>query len=167
MRWGKLRRWASGALLGISCLPMACSHLSPRTDPEFGPMRVGAESPVDAPMGVPMAALPQPEPVAGEAAEVVRATAESPDTASKNALPISLDTVLRLAEDQNPQIRLARAKVGVAFAERGGCQEPLATGSFCRCRILAAFRRHPIARGAAHHERYRRLLQLASVECGV
>jgi outer membrane protein TolC len=97
---------------------MACSHLSPRTDPEFGPMRVGAESPVDAPMGVPMVALPQPEPVAGEAAEVVRATAESPDTASKNALPISLDTVLRLAEDQNPQIRLARAKVGVAFAER-------------------------------------------------
>ena len=48
-----------------------------------------------------------PEPIAAPAAEAAPA----------NVLPITLDTVLRLAEEQNTQVALARARVAEACAE--------------------------------------------------
>jgi outer membrane protein TolC len=47
------------------------------------------------------------------------ASAAVPPAAAAPPLPVSLDTVLRLAEDQNAQIRLARARVREACALQG------------------------------------------------
>jgi outer membrane protein TolC len=114
-----LRRWARWALVSLPCLPLACSHLPDRPASEFTPMHLAPESPVDAPMGIPITSNSQsPSPLDDDRPEVVRASAAAPDLTAQKTLPISIDTVLRLAEEQNPQIRVARAKVGVALAER-------------------------------------------------
>src|SRR5687768_16108059 len=42
----------------------------------------------------------------------------APAASATKALPVSLDAVFRLAEEQNPQIALARAKVREASAEK-------------------------------------------------
>lgn len=119
MHCRNLRRWARWVVIGMPWFPLACSHLPERAVSDPSPMRLAPESPVDFPMGGPLSAvLPEAEPGVETSSEVVRATAASPDAPARTSLPISLDTVFRLAEEQNPQIRIARAKVCAAFVER-------------------------------------------------
>lgn len=119
MRCRNLRRWARWVVIGMPWFPLACSHLPDRAFPDPSPMQLAPASPVDFPMGGQVdTAWSEGEPAIGTSAEVVRATAATPDASTRTTLPISLDTVFRLAEEQNPQIRIARAKVCAAFAER-------------------------------------------------
>lgn len=114
MRHLSLRRWARLGILGMPGLGIACSHMpvdQPRAVPK--PMTLGPSSPVDAAIGI-----SQTEPEKTEPESTIRASGNEAKPAEKQRLPISLDTVLRLAEEQNPQIGVARAKVGAACAEK-------------------------------------------------
>ncbi len=44
---------------------------------------------------------------------------ESPNTSAPKVIPISLDTVFRLAQDRNGQIQIARAKLNEAYLDHG------------------------------------------------
>jgi len=64
-------------------------------------------------------------------------------------LPISLDAVLRLAEEQEPQVAVARARIARRVPSRSGRKRilPEVTGGH---RLLAARGRHPAAGRAAY-----------------
>lgn len=101
-----LRRWAQVFLAGLPLLGgVACVSTPLQGQPPAGvlPAPVAHE---DAP---PAAPAPAAAPAAGPADEVKEAPAVK-------QIPLSLDTVLRLAEDQNPQIALARARVAESCA---------------------------------------------------
>lgn len=110
----KLPAWtASLPLLGLGCLPLQPTAGVERV-PE-APRAVRAADP-DAPRpdsdpDEPADAAAEPEPIPGP--PLVEEAA-----ASARIVPISLDTVLRLAEEQNPQIAIARARLEEACAER-------------------------------------------------
>jgi outer membrane protein TolC len=95
-----------------------CAQLmpSPLTTPAVvraqadGPKSARLSAPVVSQLPEEQAPAPHPAPANGSAA--------LPETLSSKALPISLDTVLRLAQDQNGQVAIARAKLDEAFAQR-------------------------------------------------
>jgi outer membrane protein TolC len=103
-----LSRLARLGMIGVPCLGLACSQVPIAKSTAPNPMQALPSSAVD-----PAMSLVTYEEPAKEAS--VRAAA--PD-AKPQPLSISLDTVLRLAEEQNPQIALARGKVGVASTEQ-------------------------------------------------
>jgi outer membrane protein TolC len=72
----------------------------------------------EAPVAEPIAAPQVAEPIA--APQPVESAPPSPGVTSATIrlVPIDLDTVLRLAEDQNAQIALARARVQEAYAQK-------------------------------------------------
>ncbi len=55
---------------------------------------------------------------AGEAAPAVDPAVPAPEAAAERVVPISLDTVFRMAEGQNAQVARARAQVDQALAEQ-------------------------------------------------
>ncbi len=69
--------------------------------------QVAADAPVET--------LPTPKPAPQAGAPAPWST---PATPANHLLPISLDTVLRLAEEQNPQVALARERVRQAYADK-------------------------------------------------
>jgi outer membrane protein TolC len=109
-----IRRLAKLGMMGLPALGLACSQV-PATAPRAlpSPMLQLPHSPVDAAMGITQGEPPVEEP--GSA--TVRAYGAETKL-ERQALPISLDTVLRLAEEQNPQVSVARAKVRAACAEK-------------------------------------------------
>jgi outer membrane protein TolC len=120
--WGLL----GGAAIWLS---QGCAQFAgiPATVFESAPViQAAAQAPPPAeagqPTGAPAAQLPAESPEAPPANEspavVPNGTAQPAAEAASHALPISLDAVLHLAEDQNPQIALARERVHEAFAEK-------------------------------------------------
>jgi outer membrane protein TolC len=98
-------RWLSA--LGAAGLLVACGCA------EFGPTAV-LRAPVVRAAAEETAVLPAPQAVTDR--PPVRASLTEPEPGK--ILPISLDTVLRLAQDQNGQINLARERLQEAFASR-------------------------------------------------
>ena len=97
-RWGG----AGLALLGLACASGALAQSAPPTPAAQGSTGSGGSLPPAEPPSLPAAAekdMPTP------AQEV-------------KPLPINLDTVLRLAEGQNTQIAIARARIREACAEK-------------------------------------------------
>jgi outer membrane protein TolC len=82
--------WAAGLLAAATC---ACPPPAPR-------------------------ARAQEAPAAGRAAPAEELPPPAGAEASPRALPVNLDTVLRLAQDQNVQVSLAREKLQEAYAGR-------------------------------------------------
>lgn len=102
-------------LVGASVSTLAgCAQLAPTAGLGLQTPRVVRGATAEPPGTV--KALPEtiPPPRSGFAAAQLGAPAAAPG----KPLPISLDAVLRLAEEQNPQIALARAKVREASAEK-------------------------------------------------
>jgi outer membrane protein TolC len=97
----RLARWG---IAGLPCLGLACAQV-PNSDLRSPP----------APAAYP--ASPGP---AADASFNVRLSPEpvAHDANHREALTVSLDAVLRLAEEKNPQIEVQRAKVASAFAEK-------------------------------------------------
>ncbi len=87
-------------------LAAGCAQLLP------GQMVARGQAPVEP--AKPQAAVLLPPP---QAQGLLPATATAHEVASR-ALPINLDTVLRLAHDQNGQVAIARSKLDEAFAQR-------------------------------------------------
>src|ERR1043166_637717 len=107
MRRLGLRRLLRLGILGLPGLGLACTHMpsADRTPPN--PMQLLPHSPVDYPMSMSPAIQPRMSP---DPAVVPSATREQ--------LPMTLDAVLRLAGEQNPQVMIAQAKVAAACAEK-------------------------------------------------
>src|SRR5262245_12083389 len=93
--------------LGPACLllSLGCSPIPPLPLPPSDAV-VRAQAPQTLPPTLP----PQPAPEA--------APAEVAPAAVPHVLPINLDTVLRLAQDQNGQVAVAREKLNEAFAQQ-------------------------------------------------
>jgi len=91
--------------IGIGCSEMPLADRSPP-----GPMSLLPHAPIDHAMGV--------SPVSTPSSSSIRLASASSTCPAHETLPISLDTVLRLAEQQNPQVAIARSKVCTAFAEK-------------------------------------------------
>jgi outer membrane protein TolC len=110
-RLASLRRLAAGLwgaglpLWGLSCAQMAASAPPPE------PAVVRAASAEG------QATLPDKLPAKPETLEVAPRPAAA-EAEPVHAVPISLDTVLRLAQDQNSKINVAREQVREAFAEK-------------------------------------------------
>jgi hypothetical protein len=104
-----LRRLLRTGLMVLPGLGVACSQMPVAQNSPPGPMSMLPHSPVDPAMGI--------APVSTSSSSIRLASATSTPSAPES-LPISLDTVLRLAEQQNPQVAIARAKVCSAFAEK-------------------------------------------------
>jgi outer membrane protein TolC len=105
----KLRRWARIGVLALSAgVSLACAGTSELQQPNVP--NYGAIAPAASPMPMP----------ASDDAFRVRLVSEPAlaDPNQRPSVPVGLDTVLRLAEGQNPQIAIARAKVCSAFAEK-------------------------------------------------
>src|SRR5262245_64269534 len=103
MKRRNLRRLACWGMAGLTCVGLACVQLpvengKPKA-PIVSPSTVTPSS--DGAFNVRLS----PEPTAY--------SATTPQT-----IPVSLDAVMRLAEESNPQVAAARAKVCTAFAER-------------------------------------------------
>jgi outer membrane protein TolC len=98
MEWVRQRvqRWGSAAILiyAVACLPPVAPAQRPAE-----PLHLPAVAPLHLP-----AELPKQHPPALETPGKV--------------IPINLDTLLHLAQDQNAQVNLARAKLDEAFAEK-------------------------------------------------
>lgn len=105
MKGQDCRRLARWGWLGLPLLVLACQQV-----PQQRPLT---------PIAPRLKTVPA-DPVAPVEADVskVRFTEAPAVPKGKQPLPISLDAVLRLAEEQNPQISLARAKVATAFSEK-------------------------------------------------
>jgi outer membrane protein TolC len=106
-----LRRLASGwHLAGMALLGTGCTQLSPTG--------ILAEPPA----AITRASGAELLPIKAVASLQPASTAEDPKTSAEpvaaKTLAINLDTVLRLAEGQNTQIALARARVEEAFATK-------------------------------------------------
>lgn len=97
------RRLACLALAGLPLAGAACAQLPPAACVQ--PPVVRGARPDELPAATQLSTPPQ----AVTASEV---------PAAKTILPISLDTVFRLAEENNPQIGLAREKINEAYAEK-------------------------------------------------
>lgn len=96
----RLRRLASRwCAAGLPLLGLGCGPLAPALGPESSPAA-----------GVCVAR--------GTVEETSPPCSGSPEDLAPRVVPISLDTVLRLAEEQNPQIGIARARVDEACGER-------------------------------------------------
>ena len=99
------RSWLDGCVVGLACLTTGCA--------EF---RIGYPDPVPARIvrasGDRLTVLPAPETVQPAAPAAVK------PASTEHSLAINLDTVFRLAEDQNSQVALARAKVDEAWAAK-------------------------------------------------
>jgi outer membrane protein TolC len=106
--------------LSPACLWLltGCAQLRPAL--ALAPTVVRAQAPGEVPLTLP--ALPtqapvSPKPPGPEVAPPPQPIL-APNGGSVHSLPINLDTVLRLAQDQNGQVAIARAKVDEAFAQR-------------------------------------------------
>jgi outer membrane protein TolC len=100
----KFRRIARWGLAGLPCLGLACVQFpvdrpKPNIAPIISPSTVTPSS--DSNFNVRLS----PEPTAYS-------------TTAPQTIPVSLDAVMRLAEESNPLVAVARAKVCTAFAER-------------------------------------------------
>jgi outer membrane protein TolC len=102
------RRLALVLSLAFVLLAVGCAQLAPL------PAVARAQAPGEVPLSLP--ALPAQAP-APEAAPPPQ-TLGVPERGGTHSLPINLDTVLRLAQDQNGQVAIARARVDEAFAQR-------------------------------------------------
>lgn len=98
------RRLARWGMAGLPCLGLACVQF-PAASP----------TPTATPFISPSAVVPS-----GDSAFNVRLSpAPTAYTATNpQPIPVSLDAVMRLAEENNPQVATARAKVCTAFAEK-------------------------------------------------
>src|SRR5262249_53200368 len=94
------------SVLSLPCLGLACATDSKYEQPPFS-NNYGAIAPPASPVVLPQA----------DDSFRMRLTSE-PALAQPQTVSIGLDTVLRFAEEQNPQIAIARAKVCAAFAEK-------------------------------------------------
>ncbi len=100
--WLRRTRWASALL--ASSLPLfgsGCMQFRPSACLRPAVVRAQAAEELLPPPAV--SQLPPPSPT---------------DAPQSTAIPISLDTVFRLAEQQNPQIGLARERINEAYAEK-------------------------------------------------
>src|SRR6266404_2800484 len=97
----RLARWG---IAGLPCLGLACAQV-PNNDLRSPP--------------VPAAYPASPGPAADSSFNV-RLSPEpvAHDANHRQALTVSLDAVMQLADEKNPQIAVARAKVASAFAEK-------------------------------------------------
>src|SRR5262249_12965464 len=105
-----LRQLAKLGMMGLPALGLACSQVhvaQPRALPS--PMLLEPSSPVDPAMGITQTET---------GSTTIRAQGAEAKPGEKQTLPISLDIVLRLAAEQNPQIAVASAKVSAACAEK-------------------------------------------------
>src|SRR5689334_2546582 len=100
-RTPRLRHRPALALLAL-LLPAVCAQI-PLTAPLAAAAAVRGQAPQELPPVRP-AAPAEPAPA-------------TPAPAAK-ALPINLDTVLRLAQDQNGQVTIARSKLDEAYAQK-------------------------------------------------
>ena len=98
-------RLAALPLLAAGCAQLAVNEAAVDTPPTAVSAAQGDVIDLPAPK---LATLPAP---------TVLKTTQGDVTLTKQ-LPIGLDTVLRLAEDQNAQMSLARARVNEAYAEK-------------------------------------------------
>ncbi len=105
MSWSRL---AKLGMIGVPCLGLACSHVPVERATAPNPMQALPSTPVDRAMSLTTYHT--------EAHDSVRAAA--PEPKANQPMSVSLDTVLRLAEEQNPQIAVARSKLDVSFVER-------------------------------------------------
>lgn len=103
------RRLLRFGVLALPGMGIACSEMPVADRNPPGPMSLLPHTPVDGAMGVP--------PMSPSSSNV-RLTAATTVCPVPEQLPISLDTVLRLAEQQNPQVAVARAKVNASCAEK-------------------------------------------------
>ncbi len=99
------RRLALALYTAWLLLPAGCAQSRLMT--ASTPAAVRGQAPAELPL--PRAEAPPAAPA--EAAAV-------PPAPAAKALPINLDTVLRLAQDQNGQVSIARAKLDEAFAQK-------------------------------------------------
>jgi len=104
MKGHDIRRLARWGLLGLPFVGLACQQV---------PIQKQTAAPV--PPLIKQASAEQPATAKDEQPKV--RMNEAP-VQGKQPLPVSLDAVLRLAEEQNPQLQTARAKVEAAFAEK-------------------------------------------------
>jgi outer membrane protein TolC len=110
-----LRRFARGlALAGLPLAGLGCAQLACSSGPAPAAVARAAAGepgkPASKPENIPT--LPR------EVAAAPHAPVPAPEAAPPKVLPITLDTVLRLAGDQNAKINEAREKVNEAFAEK-------------------------------------------------
>jgi outer membrane protein TolC len=102
------RRWALGTALPLLALGCATPVPSLAAPPDAAAPLVARGASGDMPD-----TLPAPRPTTPQAPSPGPQTAAAPD----KALPVGLDTVFRLAQDQNAQVQLAREKVNGAYAQ--------------------------------------------------
>ena len=113
MRRRGLRRWVRRGMLTLPWLGVACSQVGPGipvSTPSPAPVTPGL-------MFAPSADESFRPPLAPDGSKFRLASAPV-DPSAPRVMPISLDAVLGLAEDNNPQITLARTKVWAAFTEK-------------------------------------------------
>jgi outer membrane protein TolC len=110
MKGLSLSRLARLGMVGLPCLGLACSQIQVTKPTVPNPMKSFPATPVDKAMSLALHNTP--------AANDSAVRAASAETRHQHLLQISLDTVLRLAEEQNPQIAAARSKVETAFSEK-------------------------------------------------
>jgi outer membrane protein TolC len=98
------RRLARWGFAGLPCVGLACAQFP-----------VATPTSTHVPMVSPSAVSPS-----ADSAFNVRLSPEPTaySATTPQTLPVSLDAVMRLAEESNPQVAAARAKVCTAFAER-------------------------------------------------
>src|SRR5262245_25714941 len=110
----RLSRLARLGMVGLPCIGLACSQIQTTPRPRVpNPMQSFPASPVDRAMSLADNAI-------GSAETAVRAASATTIESRPQPLQISLDMVLRLAEERNSSVAVARSKVETAFAEK--CQ---------------------------------------------
>ena len=122
-----VKRWLPRLALGAGGLGISgCAQLAPTAGLDLRPPLIVRAAAPDQPPGTAKSlpeSIPPARPGKPEAIAAPRsgfAAQKEPPVAEKTAtaLPVSLDAVFRLAEEQNPQIALARARVREASAEK-------------------------------------------------
>ncbi|HEV3146933.1 MAG TPA: TolC family protein [Gemmataceae bacterium] len=98
-----MRRWVRRGMLALPWLGLACSQVAPGVPGT--PQQVPPNTPG-------MMYAPSPD----ESFRIRMASA--PAHAAPQAMPISLDAVLGLAEEGNPALQVARSKVWAAYTEK-------------------------------------------------
>src|SRR5713226_1380973 len=107
-----LRKFASQlGVIELLLMGIGCAQLSPTTDSSAPTVVVARAS--GAEIG-----QPRPAKSALTAASAGPPSHAVEQTTPSKSLAINLDTVFHLAEDQNPQVALARARVQEASAEK-------------------------------------------------
>ena len=101
-----------GCMMGMPLLAIACGQFNQSTSARPPEAMVARGASGDR---AEVTVLPPPEEV--QPAQPARSAGDGSPTDSK-LLPINLDTVFRLAEDQNAQVGLARARVEEAWATK-------------------------------------------------